>query len=133
MDRATQIERIHHRCTRAPDETFVMTEADLDRWRGQFDVPDAAELGVRLLTHHRDGRGALAGLNGLQSAGRRYQTDNRSLRALSSISLSFPGCRNARSYRRSSALVQAPTFATHFGLRAQDCPAIPLFTIGRAR
>jgi hypothetical protein len=29
---------------RTPDQTFVMTEADVDRLRAQFDVPDAAEL-----------------------------------------------------------------------------------------
>lgn len=50
----------------------------LDRWRTQFDVPDAAELEGGVLTHHWGGP---AGLNGLQSAGRRYQTDKRPLRA----------------------------------------------------
>jgi predicted kinase len=44
VDRAAQIERIQHRWTHTPGETFVMTEADVDRWRAQFDVPDAAEL-----------------------------------------------------------------------------------------
>jgi predicted kinase len=44
VDRAAQIERIKHRWTRTPEKTFVMTEADVDRWRTQFDVPDAAEL-----------------------------------------------------------------------------------------
>jgi predicted kinase len=44
VDRATQIERIQHRWTSTPGETFMMTEADVDRWRTQFDVPDAAEL-----------------------------------------------------------------------------------------
>ena len=44
VDRATQIERIEHRWMATPDQTFVMTEADVDRWRSQFDVPDAAEL-----------------------------------------------------------------------------------------
>jgi predicted kinase len=44
VDRATQIERIEHRWVRTPQETFVMTEADVDKWRSQFDVPDAAEL-----------------------------------------------------------------------------------------
>lgn len=44
VDRATQVERIEHRWMRTPDQTFVMTEADVDRWRAQFDVPDAAEL-----------------------------------------------------------------------------------------
>src|SRR6266487_5897014 len=38
-----------HRWTRTPEETFVMTEADLDRWRTQFDVPDAAELEGRVV------------------------------------------------------------------------------------
>jgi len=36
--------RIAHRQATAPHQTFLMTEADLDRWRGQFQVPDAAEL-----------------------------------------------------------------------------------------
>jgi hypothetical protein len=45
VDRATQMERIEHGWMRTPDETFMMTEADVDRWRSQFDVPDAAELG----------------------------------------------------------------------------------------
>lgn len=44
VGRATQIERIRHRWMRTPGETFMMTEADLDRWRSQFDVPDGAEL-----------------------------------------------------------------------------------------
>jgi predicted kinase len=44
VDRATQIERIQHRWKRTPHETFVMTEEDVDRWRSQFEEPDAAEL-----------------------------------------------------------------------------------------
>jgi predicted kinase len=44
VDRATQIERINHRWARTPRETFVMTEADVDLWRSQFEAPDAAEL-----------------------------------------------------------------------------------------
>ena len=44
IDRATQIERIQHRWTRTPNETFVITEADVDRWRSQFEAPDATEL-----------------------------------------------------------------------------------------
>jgi predicted kinase len=44
VDRATQIERIQHRWMRTPDETFVITEAEVDRWRSQFEAPDAAEL-----------------------------------------------------------------------------------------
>jgi predicted kinase len=44
VDRATQIDRIQHRWTRTPHETFVMTEADAERWRSQFQPPDEAEL-----------------------------------------------------------------------------------------
>jgi len=44
VDRATQLERIDQRWTRTPHETFVITESDLDDWRGQFEEPDAAEL-----------------------------------------------------------------------------------------
>jgi predicted kinase len=44
VDRAAQIGRIQHRWMATPDQTFVMTEADLDRWRAQFEVPDVAEL-----------------------------------------------------------------------------------------
>jgi predicted kinase len=44
VDRATQIERIQHRRISTPHETFVITEADVDRWRSQFEAPDASEL-----------------------------------------------------------------------------------------
>ena len=44
LDRATQVDRIRHRWMHAPDETFKVTEADLDTWRVLFEVPDAAEL-----------------------------------------------------------------------------------------
>jgi len=44
VDRATQFERIENRWSTTPHETFEMTEADLDRCRAQFDMPDAAEL-----------------------------------------------------------------------------------------
>ena len=36
--------RVAHRQATAPHQTFPMTEADIDRWRGQFQVPDAADL-----------------------------------------------------------------------------------------
>jgi predicted kinase len=36
--------RIARRQATAPHQTFPMTEADLDAWRQQFQVPDAAEL-----------------------------------------------------------------------------------------
>jgi predicted kinase len=39
-----QLARIAHRQATAPHETFPMTEADISRWREQFQVPDAAEL-----------------------------------------------------------------------------------------
>ena len=44
VERTTQLERIRHRWTHTPTQTFVMTEEDVDRWRAQFQVPDAAEL-----------------------------------------------------------------------------------------
>jgi predicted kinase len=44
VDRATQIERIQDRWRRTPHQTFGITEADVDRWRSQFEAPDAAEL-----------------------------------------------------------------------------------------
>jgi predicted kinase len=39
-----QLSRIARRQETAPHETFPMTEADVDQWRKQFQVPDAAEL-----------------------------------------------------------------------------------------
>jgi predicted kinase len=44
VDREVQRVRITHRQATAPHQTFPMTEADIDRWREQFQVPDAAEL-----------------------------------------------------------------------------------------
>ena len=44
VDREMQVERIQHRWVHTPHETFVITEEDLDRWRSQFETPDAAEL-----------------------------------------------------------------------------------------
>ena len=40
-----QLARIAHRQATAPHQTFPMSEADIDQWREQFQVPDAAELG----------------------------------------------------------------------------------------
>ena len=40
-----QLARIAHRQAMAPHQTFPMSEADVDQWREQFQVPDAAELG----------------------------------------------------------------------------------------
>jgi predicted kinase len=39
-----QLARIAHRQATAPHRTFPMSEADVDQWREQFQVPDAAEL-----------------------------------------------------------------------------------------
>jgi predicted kinase len=44
VDQDVQRARIAHRQATAPHHTFPMTETDLDQWRGQFQVPDAAEL-----------------------------------------------------------------------------------------
>jgi predicted kinase len=45
VDQDVQRARIAHRQATAPHTTFPMTGADLDAWRGQFQAPDAAELG----------------------------------------------------------------------------------------
>jgi polyphosphate kinase 2 (PPK2 family) len=44
VDKDVQLARIAHRQATAPHRTFPMSEADVDRWRAQFQVPDAAEL-----------------------------------------------------------------------------------------
>jgi predicted kinase len=44
VDRETQLERIVHRQATTPGQTYPMTEADVDKWRLQFQVPDATEL-----------------------------------------------------------------------------------------
>jgi predicted kinase len=44
VDKDVQLARIAHRQARAPHQTFPMNEADVDQWRKQFQVPDAAEL-----------------------------------------------------------------------------------------
>jgi predicted kinase len=44
VDADVQLARIAHRQATAPRTTFPMTEADIDTWRGLFQVPDAAEL-----------------------------------------------------------------------------------------
>ncbi|WP_218107105.1 AAA family ATPase [Micromonospora haikouensis] len=45
VDRDAQLARITHRRATAPHTTFPMGVADIDTWRGQFQAPDAAELG----------------------------------------------------------------------------------------
>jgi predicted kinase len=44
VDRDVQLARIAHRQATVPEQTFPMSEADVDVWREQFQVPDAAEL-----------------------------------------------------------------------------------------
>jgi predicted kinase len=44
IDRDVQLSRVRGRWQHTPEQTFPMTEADLDVWRTQFEVPDADEL-----------------------------------------------------------------------------------------
>ena len=44
VDRDVQLARVARRQATAPHQTFPMSEADLDQWREEFQVPDAAEL-----------------------------------------------------------------------------------------
>jgi predicted kinase len=44
VDKNVQLARVAHRQETTPHQTFPMNEADLDTWRDQFQVPDAAEL-----------------------------------------------------------------------------------------
>jgi predicted kinase len=44
IDEDVQRARIAHRQATAPHTTFPMVEADIARWRTQFQTPDAAEL-----------------------------------------------------------------------------------------
>jgi predicted kinase len=45
VDKDVQLARIAHRQETTPQRTFPMSEAEVDAWREQFQVPDAAELG----------------------------------------------------------------------------------------
>jgi predicted kinase len=45
VEKDVQLARIAQRQEAAPHQTFPMTEADVDQWRKQFQVPDASELG----------------------------------------------------------------------------------------
>ncbi len=45
VDQDVQLARIARRQETAPQQTFPMSEAEVDAWRRQFQVPDAAELG----------------------------------------------------------------------------------------
>jgi predicted kinase len=44
VDRDVQLARIAHRQAMTSHQTFPMSEADIDQWRQQFQVPDGAEL-----------------------------------------------------------------------------------------
>jgi hypothetical protein len=44
VDRDVQLARIARRQLSAPQQAYLMTEVDVDRWREQFEAPDAAEL-----------------------------------------------------------------------------------------
>jgi len=44
VDKDVQLARIAHRQETTPHQTFPMSEADVDAWREQFQVPDATEL-----------------------------------------------------------------------------------------
>jgi predicted kinase len=44
IDEETQRTRVAHRWTTTPDQTFLITDADLAHWRTVFEEPDAAEL-----------------------------------------------------------------------------------------
>ena len=82
VDKDVQLARIAHRQATTPEQTFPMSEADVDQWRGQFQVPDAAELGGGRSPRPRpDGQ---AGRSGQYTTGRRSPallTDGRPLTA----------------------------------------------------
>lgn len=44
VDKATQLVRIMHRQATSPEQNFPMSEADIDAWREEFQVPNTAEL-----------------------------------------------------------------------------------------
>jgi predicted kinase len=59
VDPTTQLARIEQRWRQAPHETFPITVSDLDRWRDQFEVPDADEIAGTDTDHpsgYRSGR-----------------------------------------------------------------------------
>ncbi len=45
VDKEVQLARIAHRQATASHQTFPMSEADVDQWREQFQIPAAAEFG----------------------------------------------------------------------------------------
>jgi predicted kinase len=61
VDRRVQLGRVRGRQERTPEKTFPMTEAELDAWREQFQVPDAAELSGSMLPSPPEGYETWAG------------------------------------------------------------------------
>ncbi|MDL4776346.1 MULTISPECIES: AAA family ATPase [Thermomonosporaceae] len=47
IDRATQVERVTGRWRDTPEQTWPISQADLDEWDGMFQEPDDAELAGR--------------------------------------------------------------------------------------
>lgn len=47
VDKDVMLARIAHRQATTPHQTFPMSQADVDQWCEQFQVPDAAELDGR--------------------------------------------------------------------------------------
>ena len=74
VDKDVQLARIAHRQATAPHQTFPMSEADVDQWRKQFQVPDAAELGGGEIPGPP--AGGRAGRNGQQTTGPHAPTAN---------------------------------------------------------
>ena len=57
MGKDTQLARITHARKQHQSRPFPMTEPDVDAWREQFQVPDAAELGGgEIPPFHPDGQ-----------------------------------------------------------------------------
>ena len=71
VDKDVQLARIAHRQETAPHQTFPMSEADIDAWREQFQVPTPPNsTAVRSPARQRGGR---AGRSGPRTAGPRLQ------------------------------------------------------------
>jgi hypothetical protein len=74
VDRAAELDRVRHRRQTGPHETFPMTEQELDAWRGQFEIPDAAELSGADVPHPPSG---FASWSAWQPNDGRLSTDSR--------------------------------------------------------
>src|ERR1700685_4186483 len=64
VDKDVQLARIAHRQATTPEQTFPMSEADVDQWLEQFEAPDAAELGGGEIPRAPGRGGGLAGGGG---------------------------------------------------------------------